>query len=60
MIADYRVPNISTKDDTVVIKHSILDFFIQDVFDAIRGKVDLNKIHSDCCEGFDETSERLR
>ncbi len=46
MVANYHIPRIPTKDNPAIIKHESLDFLKQNVFDAIGGKVYLDKCHS--------------
>lgn len=52
MVANYHVPRISAKDNPAVIKHESLDFLEQNVLDAIRSEVDLDKGHSSLIETF--------
>jgi hypothetical protein len=52
VVADNLVSDISAKDNPVVIKDGLCDTLIDDILDAVGGKVDLDLFH--CFEKLDE------
>jgi hypothetical protein len=45
MRSDNLIPHKPAKNDPVVCKHIILDSFLHDKLDTVRGEVDLHGVH---------------